>query len=236
MKMPMIQTLKIKMTNMLKWLKRAFLPAAVVAAIATPKTAVEVLLPDVDWAFIASLEGTRLKGYVPLDKRGKVLGMSGVTIASGVDLGQQNLLWLKSLELPITLEQKLKPYLGLKKEAAVTFLKDNPLSITSNEAVLLNKAVKSKMLASLIGDWDTAVPQIPFASLPKAVQTALASVHYQYGNLPRRTPNFWKVSQKAAKTNDYSIMVAHLLNFGDSYKTRRKKEADLIRNSTKTMV
>lgn len=45
---------------------------------------------QIDWKFIAAREGAEvLIGYVPM-KNGKVFGISGVTIATGVDLGQRN--------------------------------------------------------------------------------------------------------------------------------------------------
>ena len=45
----------------------------------------------VDYAFIRNHEGAAvLNGYVPQKKDGTVIGKSGVTIASGFDLGQQN--------------------------------------------------------------------------------------------------------------------------------------------------
>ena len=67
---------------------------------------------NIDWNFIAKEEGKRiLKGYVPLPDKSK----SGVTIASGFDLGQHNESDLKGLKLSAALTKKLKPYLLLKK-------------------------------------------------------------------------------------------------------------------------
>ncbi len=67
---------------------------------------------NIDWNFIAKEEGKRiLKGYVPLPDKSK----SGVTIASGFDLGQHNESDLKGLKLSAALMKKLKPYLLLKK-------------------------------------------------------------------------------------------------------------------------
>ena len=73
-------------------------------------------MSEIDFGFIKELEGFRLTGYVPKEK-GKELGTSGVTIASGFDLGAHNINDLAGL--PEDLIQKFSPYLGLKgKEAS----------------------------------------------------------------------------------------------------------------------
>lgn len=86
---------------------------------------------SIDWEFIASLEGKgKTTGYVP-DAAGS---QSGVTIATGFDLGQRNESDLRSLGLSAALITKFKPYLGLKAKAAVDFLAKNPLTITDDES------------------------------------------------------------------------------------------------------
>ena len=67
-------------------------------------------MPDkIDYKFIGELEGGRLtKGYVPAP----TVSRSGVTIATGFDLGQRNENDLKSLNLSVGLIDKLKPYAG----------------------------------------------------------------------------------------------------------------------------
>ena len=44
---------------------------------------------NIDWEFIASLEGNELQGYVPSNN-------SGVTIASGVDLKEKTVAFLNT--------------------------------------------------------------------------------------------------------------------------------------------
>ena len=65
---------------------------------------------------------------------------------------------------------------------------------------------------------------VDFAQLPAPMQTVIASVAFQYGDLASRTPKFW--AQVVAR--DWSSALANLRNFGDSYGTRRRKEADLL--------
>lgn len=83
----------------------------------------------IDWKFIASLEGKGVTtGYVPNPTGGK----SGVTIATGFDLGQRNETDLTNLGLSAALITKFKPYLGLQGTAADEFLKKTPLTITDD--------------------------------------------------------------------------------------------------------
>ena len=89
-------------------------------------------MPDlIDYSFLSDLEGGRTTiGYVPA----AAVSKSGVTIATGFDLGQRSQMDLKRLGLPANLIEKLKPYLGAKKEDAKKLLDATPLTITSTEA------------------------------------------------------------------------------------------------------
>jgi Bacterial toxin homologue of phage lysozyme, C-term len=74
----------------------------------------------IDYKFIAEREGGRkTKGYVPA----AVVSSSGVTVATGFDLGQRNESDLTRLKLSTFLVAKLKPYLGKKKKEAQEYLK-----------------------------------------------------------------------------------------------------------------
>jgi len=76
----------------------------------------------IDYTFLSDRKGGRkLLGYVPDGGGSK----SGVTIATGFDLGQRNEADLKKLKLSKTLIDKLKPYLGLTKKSAIDAIKKN---------------------------------------------------------------------------------------------------------------
>jgi hypothetical protein len=184
----------------------------------------------IDWNFIHILEGKAiLKGYIPLNKDGTVMGQSGVTIASGFDIGQLTAEGLKSFKFSKTLENKLMPYVNKKKEIALEFLKKNPLSITQGECDEITEKLQnqlSKQLESLYNSHS----KIAFSKIPAAAQTVIMSVAYQYGNLPRRTPNFWKV----VTSHDWERAVWHLNNFGDKFSVRRKKEAAYLQKHLTT--
>jgi len=180
-------------------------------------------MDKIDFSFISSLEGGRqLKGYVPASGTSN----SGVTIATGFDLGARNESDLRQLDLPSALINKLIPYLGLKKQAAQAALEEAPLTITAEEAEIIETASRKNSTDTLIRRYNAAIVPglIAFSQLPGAAQTVIASVAYQYGDLASRAPKFWKT----VTAQNWTDAVAELKNFGDHYPTRRHKEADLL--------
>ncbi len=184
----------------------------------------ENLQEHIDVAFIRSLEGTRLEGYVPMNK-GLPLGQSGVTIASGFDIGQRSDRDLRILGLSTNLIAKFQPYLGLKKWDAYNALKKTPLHITQAECDEINNIVFNAKVRGIIDE----VGETTWKKLGRSLRTVLASVQFQYGDAKTRTPNFFK----AVMTMDITSIVNHLKNFGDVYKTRRLKEASYLQMSMK---
>lgn len=179
----------------------------------------------VDFSFIAELEGgCQLQGYVPAAG----ISSSGVTIATGFDLGQRTEADLRKLGLSNDLVAKLKPYLGKIKQEAVAALAKQPLRITPEEGLTIDKCVKQNHLERLqlkYGASPFNVKKVNFFDLPAECQTAIASVSFQYGvNLNLRAPVFWK----AASSQNWHETVRILNNFGDAYPTRRGKEAKLL--------
>lgn len=191
---------------------------------------------QIDFTFISKLEGGQiLKGYVPNPKFSK----SGVTIATGFDLGQRSSSDLTKLGLSQSLITKLQPYLGLKQKDAELALKKSSLTISSVEASAIDKAVKKEHISKLILKYNSAKSRFLqsinsganlsskgiFSHLPLQAQTVIASVSFQYGvNLDVRTPKFWDAVVK----EDWALAIKILKNFGDMYPTRRKKEAKLL--------
>lgn len=185
---------------------------------------------DVDWAFISAREGGQvLTGYVP-DASGS---QSGVTIGTGIDLGQRAGSDIDALDIPAALKTTLKAYCGKKAKDATDYLKKNPLTVTADDATSLDKAIKQPLLDKLVTAYDAAVDKanaadhcsrVHFNALPQGVQTALASANFQYGSLTGSTPNYWKqvTEQRWKDASD------NLKKFGDAYPSRRKLEAGLI--------
>lgn len=174
----------------------------------------------IDFGFIAKLEGFSLEGYVPEPDGGAI--ESGVTIASGFDLGQRS---DKDLEaLPFLLHIKLQPYAGITGKDAQQLIEKAPLSLSYDECVLINQHVHRQSVEFLLADWRRSKTPTPFTALADECQTVIASVAFQYGHLPSRTPNFWR----QVTIGKWWEALANLRDFGDRFPTRRNKEADLL--------
>lgn len=174
---------------------------------------------EIDFDFIGQLEGNSLKGYVP----DPLSSQSGVTIASGFDIGQrsnQEIIGAFSSDLAA----KLLPYSGLKRMAAYEFHQKHPLEITEKEASIINDYAHKKAKTRLRHDWDNSVSAISFDDLSGRCKTVIASVAFQYGSLAFKTPNFWAQVTR----QDWEGAIRNLRSFGDKYETRRNKEADLL--------
>jgi len=178
---------------------------------------------SIDYKFLSNLEGgSKTTGYVPAAGVSK----SGVTIATGFDLGQRDEKDLKPLKLNTLLITKLKPYLGAKGANAQALLRKSPLVINSIQASAIDKAVKLDHVTKLKLKYDTATGnKKKFIDLPHQAQTVITSISFQYGvGLNIRAPKFWK----AVTSQHWTEAIKLLKAFGDAYPTRRKKEAALL--------
>jgi hypothetical protein len=183
-------------------------------------------MAKIDFGFISSLEGGPvLRGYVPDPDQSS----SGVTIATGFDLGCRSDSDLVAL-LPGhgELVNKLAIYCGHKRNKALAVLVNNPLHIAESEALAIDSAVKKKLISQLVQRYDSAA-ETTFEMLPEAMQTVIASVAFQYGDLASRCPKFWQ----AAIAADSNALINELQNFGDRYATRRQREANYLQKYCK---
>ena len=170
---------------------------------------------NIDFDFILEQEGFETKGYVPEATKSK----SGVTIASGFDLGARNENDLKGL--PQDIVETLKPYLGLKGTEAENIAGN--LRVTEDQAKIINEFAKKEAVKNLRAKWEKATGT-SFDKLPKEKATVLASVAFQYGDLESQTPNFWNQTTN----NQWSEAYYNLLDFRDVYKSRREREAEYL--------
>ena len=170
---------------------------------------------NIDFNFILEQEGFETQGYVPEATRSN----SGVTIASGFDLGARNENDLKGL--PEDIVEILKPYLGKKGIEAENMA--GALVITKDQANVINEFAKKEAVRNLKTKWEEATGT-PFSKLSKEKATVLASVAFQYGDLESQTPNFWRQATNNQSQEAYN----NLLNFGDRYDSRRKREAQYL--------
>ena len=200
----------------------------------TVNTIVTIRRPgiDIDWQFISTQEGgQQLDGYVPM-RNGVVIGNSGVTIATGVDLGQMTQNSLNNLPISDSLKDELSPYVGLRRQAAVNALQENPLNISEQDANQLDSAVSAPIFQQLAQNYDQATAPSAFENLSPELQTAIADVAYQYGpNLARATAtsNFWN----DIIAGNWEQTVTELQNLARTrgYEARRDAEAALVQQA-----
>jgi len=192
----------------------------------------------VDKEFMKELEGFESQGYVP-SRNNKVLGNSGVTIANALDLGQRNN--LDDLDLSPEIKNELIKYLGLKKEKAVEFLKDNPLDLDSDLDGNNISDVEDVAKATNLAYYDKVKKLYesktgkPFEELPEPVRTALFSINFHTGSVGPKT------LEKASNDNDYSDLIDELQNYykegskadSDYRGERRRKEAQYLESNLK---
>lgn len=183
-------------------------------------------MDKVDWDFVSRLEGGRtLVAYVPDPARSQ----SGVTIATGFDLGQRDRGDLAALGLDADLIDKLEPYLGVRRNEAAALLRDRPLTLADTEARALDMASHRSVLSRLRSNYRHAPENranVLFTELPGDAQTVIASVAFQYGPaLGRAAPRFWA----AVTAQDWASAVDILEDFRDRYPTRRRAEAARLR-------
>ena len=183
-------------------------------------------MPDrIDYSFISGREGGRATiAYVPA----AAVSSSGITLATGFDLGQRSESDLVQLGLNGALVARLRPYLGVRGVAAQQLLAGSPLTISGADADDIDRAVMSEHVTRLEQKYIMATAntkRIRFFNLPSEAQTVIASVAFQYGvNLDVRAPRFWR----AVTAQDWPQAVSELRTFGDTYPTRRRLEADLL--------
>ncbi len=204
-------------------------------------------MPDVDWDFIAEREGKGVTGgYVPTDtKTAKVLGKSGVTVGTGFDIGQRSGADIDKLDISKDLKDKLKPFAALKGDDAVKALNDykttnkKDFALTDAEVEELDLIPKKKDFETLKSNYNKAVATTEGASqfeqLPSGIQTAIASLAFQYGvnfaKLGGSKKEFWDL----VTTQNWEDAAKKLEAFGDVYKTRRKLEAGKLRDGIKEL-
>lgn len=187
----------------------------------------------VDYPYIASvlgrLEGAGItKGYVPV-KNGVPLGVSGVTIGTGVDLGQQSSTGLVSMGVPPEVIRKLTPYLGAKKEAAQALLKRLPLALSAEEVKALDDAVFARYTRDIEARYNRDNPAQKFSYTPRQAQAVVVSLLYHRGlSSPSKFPNTWK----ALLRGDWADAAARLCNgsLWDGYQARRAQEGALLKS------
>ena len=187
---------------------------------------------------LGKFEGKAItKGYIPCEKgtwypdgpdKGAILGQSGVSIATGVDLGQQTEKGFAGL--PAALLAKLRPYFGLKKQDARTALIKTPLVLSAEEVKQINGLIHRRY----IGETAVMFGREAFEAAPKQIQAVAVSLHYQFGTPARKDSPALAAAWAAMRRGDYRE-AAQVLRSPEGwsvshrqYLARRRAEAALL--------
>lgn len=194
--------------------------------------------------FLTKVEGPRqTRGYIPCFVRSggtanyrgdkapdnyMAMGASGVTIATGCDLGQTSRAELESYGVKdAALLDKLARYISKKKDAALRVLYAYPLTITEAQATALDHAVHGGYLKRwVIPAYEKDSGGVKFDELPEQAQAVIMSVCFQKGcgGVRRDWPKTWKY----LTTQDWQRASWELQHGFTKYKSRRAIEGKLL--------
>ena len=106
---------------------------------------------------------------------------------------------------------------------AQQILTNIPLQISDSENKTMMPLVK-KTYYNRVRDMYNRAGKFKFENLTPAQRTIVTSVAFQYGDLETKTPNFYRQITQG----NWTDAIKNLMDFGDKYKTRRKKEAEYL--------
>lgn len=181
----------------------------------------------IDWNFLQSVEGKENTTYIPMSN-GKVIQNSGVTVGTGVDLGQQSAARLRKIGVSEDIINKLKPFFGKTKQDAVKARdKHGDVTLSDEEVFAIDEALKRDTLKR-VKSWynkDNKLGQ-DWSDLSDRQQTVVLSTFYNHGL--DGAPNF----KKQVETGDWTGAIENLRNFYSSkdneLHSRRVKEAQYL--------
>lgn len=189
----------------------------------------------VDFLAVSEFEGGQiLRGYLPMDEKGIVIGNSGITFATGFDVGQYNKKQIQSFKFPHELEDKLLSFVGAKKGDAKNLLSlAQQTVITKAEANLIDFSIKGYHLKSAINSWNSQKLDITpfFEDLTSAQQTVVFSRTFHQGvGMPNTS--IAKKFYRSALSNNWNAAEHYLRNYNVTapyYVNRVNSEADLLK-------
>lgn len=147
-------------------------------------------------------ETRQLQGYVPCKKRnftglndravcGEVIASSGVTIGTGVDLGQQDAAGMLQMGVPPALVRRFTPYFTKRREVACAALTAFPLHISEEEREVLDEAMLRDYVQRAERQYDNDSLGL-FRELPAQAQAVVVSLVYHLGSGRTRYPVTWR--------------------------------------------
>jgi Bacterial toxin homologue of phage lysozyme, C-term len=198
----------------------------------------------VNFEYLAKWEGGQvLHGYVPC-QNGIVAGRSGLSIATGFDMGQLSAGQLEILGFPDDLYKLFLPFTNhrftkmshARAAKAVAAIGAPVPVINKSQADEVDRIVHLDHLKAAILAWDRdRKPGIPtFAMLPIAWQTVLFSRTFHMGKGMSRSKTARKF-YSAATSGDWKMATEELRNFPVAaawYKLRVSEEANYLQTAT----
>ena len=192
-----------------------------------------------DFLNTPGVEGKRqTRGYIPARPRNftgdygqypdayTAIGASGVTIATGCDLGQTDVATLRAYGLPDAIINSLIPYIGLKTSRAIAKLAQLPLSISPDAAAEIDHCVHRGYLDRYVRPAYEKAAGVSLDNLPKQAQAVIFSCCFQKGcgGVRRDWPKLW-----GYLTRQEWSKATHELKYGFAqYKVRRRIEGELL--------
>ena len=178
------------------------------------------------------------EGYVPCRPRNfygrhgqnpadyLAIGYSGVTVATGCDLGQTSLAWLKEAGVPASALRKMEVYIGLKQDAAIAALANFPLRLTPDEAAAIDNGHIQQYLDRYVRPAYERDSALTFDDLPEQAQAVIFSVCYQKGcgGVRRDWPRLWG----HLIDGNWPAAALELKHGFSQYTGRRKIEGELL--------
>lgn len=177
------------------------------------------------------------QGYIPCRPRNftgvcqdpsgyTAIGASGVTVATGCDLGQTDAETLAKYGLDRGIVNQLFPYFGQKKQAAIAKLAALPLAVSLDTAHAIDHAVHEGYLNLYVRPAFEKAAGVSFDKLPKQAQAAIFSICFQKGcgGTRRDCPKLWHYFT----TQDW-VNASRELKYGfKQYTLRRRIEGGLL--------
>ncbi|TRX72720.1 pesticin C-terminus-like muramidase [Pseudomonas mangiferae] len=180
-----------------------------------------------------TVDTTRAKGTEELAGDNQ----SGVTVGTGVDLGQQDkkvyFERLKKAGATQDLLDKLDPYMGLKRSAACRYLREHPLTLTQEEVDLIDSEMQKEKINAVKDVFNDYTLKkgynINFDDLSEAERTILMSRQYNKGNLDSSADKNLMLYFSQNKEMD-AVATLTAENY-PGMNTRIKKEHDYLEGS-----
>ena len=176
------------------------------------------------------------RAYVPASPRNytgqanpqhyTAIASSGVTLATGCDLGQTDVPTLLRYGLPEPLTNCLRPYIGLRQAAAIAKLHTLPLTVAPAVADHIDCCVHAGYLRLYVAPAYHRQSPVLLDDLPRQAQAVIFSVCYQKGcgGVCRDWPKLWGYLTR----QDWAAASRELRTGFRLYATRRRIEGELL--------